>query len=77
MTEPTLTPIPQQPTPKTSRRPRVSQFITTEVEVDIGDFLSEVDDEQLLDLGLHCDDNCGMAISDDQDELYIALNALH
>lgn len=77
MTEPTLTPIPQQPTPKTSRRPRVSQVVTVEAEVDLGDFLSEADDEQLLDLGLHRDDNCGEALADDQDELYVALSALH
>lgn len=49
--------------------------VTTDVEVDIADFLS--DDDELSDLGLHRDEDCGGAPHSAASELLTALTALH
>lgn len=58
------------------RRTRQSHYITAEVEFDIGDWLSDVTDEELHDLDLHRDSNCAMEPAD-ASQLYAAINALH
>lgn len=55
---------------------RPSRYITTEVEVDIADYLGEVDDEELAELGLRRTDPLAVADADFTD-LYSALDALH
>jgi hypothetical protein len=55
---------------------RLSRYITTEVEVDIADYLTEVDDEELAELGLRRTDPLAVA-NEDFSDLYSALDALH
>lgn len=51
--------------------------VTTDVEVDIADYLSESDDAELRDLGLHREDSCNGDPNGAANELHAALNALH
>lgn len=51
--------------------------VTTDVEVDIADYLAESDDAELNDLGLHRDDACAGDPHGNADELHSVLNALH
>jgi hypothetical protein len=58
---------------------RASRFVTvnTDVEVDIADYLSESDDDELSDLGLHRADTCSGDPGGAPDELHRTLTALH
>jgi hypothetical protein len=58
---------------------RASRYVTvsTDVEVDIGDYLAESDDDELSDLGLHRADSCAGDPRGAAGELHSALNALH
>lgn len=51
--------------------------VTTDVEVDIADYLTESDDAELSDLGLHREDSCAGDPNGAANELHSALNALH
>ncbi|WP_354596815.1 hypothetical protein R1Y80_09710 [Streptomyces sp. JL1001] len=66
-------------TPITRRKPRVSRYVTTnvEVEVDIAEYLEESEDSELSELGLHRADSCAGDPDGGADDLYRALNALH
>lgn len=58
---------------------RASRYVTvtTDVEVDIADYLAESDDVELNDLGLHRDDACSGDPHGNANELHAVLNALH
>jgi hypothetical protein len=58
---------------------RASRYVTvtTDVEVDIGDYLADSDDDELGDLGLHRADSCAGDPHGAAGELHNALNALH
>lgn len=58
---------------------RASQWVTvtTEVEVDVADYLSEAEDDELKELGLHRADSCAGDPDGAAGELHGVLNALH
>lgn len=58
---------------------RASRYVTvhTDVEVDIGDYLAESDDDELSELGLHRADSCAGDPHGAAGELHATLNALH
>lgn len=61
------------------RTRRASQYVTvtTEVEVDIAEYLGEAEDGELEELGLHRAVVCAGDPRGAADELHSALNALH
>lgn len=61
------------------RTRRASQYVTvtTDVEVDIADYLAEAEDDELGELGLHRADSCSGDPNGAADELHSALAALH
>lgn len=65
-------------TDQPTKHRRVSQYVTAtvDVEVDIAEFLTDSEDDQLADLGLHRDDSCPVG-SQDREDLLDALTALH
>lgn len=56
-----------------------SRYVTinTDVEVDISDYLTDVDNDELSELGLHRADSCAGDPHGAADDLHSALNALH
>jgi hypothetical protein len=58
---------------------RASRYVTvtTDVEVDIADYLTESDNDELSELGLHRADSCAGDPHGAASELHSALNALH
>ncbi|MGX1515041.1 hypothetical protein [Streptomyces collinus] len=58
---------------------RTSRYVTvnTEVEVDIADYLTESDDDELSEFGLHRADSCAGDPHGAAGELHSVLNALH
>ena len=51
--------------------------VTTDVEIDIADYLTESDNDELSELGLHRADACSGDPHGAADDLHSALNALH
>lgn len=58
---------------------RASRYVTvtTDVEVDIADYLAESEDDELKELGLHRADSCAGDPHGAADALHTALTALH
>ncbi|MEU3620639.1 hypothetical protein ABZ725_51645 [Streptomyces sp. NPDC006872] len=58
---------------------RASRYVTvmTEVEVDIADYLTESEDDELSEFGLHRANSCAGDPHGAAGELHTALNALH
>lgn len=61
----------------TTRRANRWVTVTTDVEVDITDYLTDVTDDELSEYGLHRDDSCAGDPHGAAEELHSALNALH
>jgi hypothetical protein len=58
---------------------RASRYVTvtTDVEVDIADYLAESEDDELSEFGLHRADSCAGDPHGAADQLHSTLNALH